>query len=169
MQSYLQVGKDTEARKIAIAQRRDRRKYGHITWYRKIFDWLLDFFIGYGYQTWRAGAALLALFGIVFILLRIAQVNNAFEPVQNATLLHPAPSAASCESGYPCFDPFGYTINTVIPLIDVHQVDYWGPNAKTSWGMASVWIIYSGTALGWFFATLALTGATGIVRRIDSS
>jgi hypothetical protein len=169
MQSYLQVGKDTEARKIAIAQRRDRREYGHITWYRKIFDWLLDFFIGYGYQTWRAGAALLVLFGIVFILLRIAQVNNAFEPVQNATLLRPAPSATICESGYPCFDPFGYTIDTVIPLIDVHQVDYWGPNAKSSWGKASVWIIYSGTALGWFFATLALTGATGIVRRIDSS
>ena len=169
MQAYLQVGKDTEARKVAIAQRRDRRKYGHTTWYRKIFDWLLDFFIGYGYQTWRAGAALLVLFGIVFTLLLIAQRNNAFQPVQNATLLHPAPSAARCESGYPCFDPFGYTIDTVIPLIDIHQVDYWGPNAKTSWGAASVWIIYSGTALGWFFATLALTGATGIVRRVDSS
>lgn len=167
MLAYQRVGKDTEARKVAIAQRRDRRKYGHITWYRKIFDWILDIFIGYGYQTWRAGAALLALFGLVFILMLIARGNNAFEPVQNATLLHPVPSANKCQSDYPCFDSFGYTIDTVVPLINVHQVDYWGPNAKTPWGLACVYITYSGTALGWFFATLVLTGATGIVRKID--
>lgn len=168
-QAYQHVGKDTEARKVSIAQRRDRRKYGHLTWYRKMFDWLLDFFVGYGYETWRAGAALLVLFGIVFTLMLVAMNNNAFEPVQNATLLHPAPSAARCRSGYPCFNPLGYTIDTVIPLIDVHQVDYWGPNAKTSWGLACVYITYLGTALGWFFATLTVAGATGIIRRIDPS
>lgn len=55
----------------------------------------------------------------------------------------------------------------VILLIDVHQVDYWAPNSNTSWGRAEMYISYTGTALGWLFATLALAGATGIVRRID--
>ena len=147
--------------------RRDRRKRGHLTWYRKVFDWLLDFFIGYGYQTWRAVAALAGLFGIVFILTLVAEHNNAFEAAQNATLLHPAPSATRCENGYPCFSPLGYTIDTVIPLINVHQADYWAPDADTSWGAACVYITYTGTAFGWLFATLALAGATGVVRRLD--
>ena len=101
--------------------------------------------------------------------MRVAEQNNAFEAAQNATLLHPTPSAIRCESSYPCFSALGYTIDTVIPLVDVHQVDYWAPNAKTSWGSASVYVGYTGTTLGWLFATLALAGATGIVRRIDPS
>ena len=169
VRAYQQVGKDVEARTAAIALRRDRRKRGHLTWYRKVFDWLLDFFIGYGYQTWRAVAALAGLFGIVLILMLVAEQNNAFEAAQNATLLHPAPSATRCEDSYPCFSPLGYTIDTVIPLINVHQVDYWAPNADSSWGLACVYATYAGTALGWLFATLALAGATGIVRRLDPS
>lgn len=169
VQAFQRVGRDTGARKAAIALRRDRRKYGRLTWYRKIWDWILDYSIGYGYQTWRIVAGLTLLFAVVLAFMRVAEQNNAFEAAQNATLLHPAPSATRCENGYPCFSALGYTIDTVIPLIDVHQVDYWAPNAKTSWGRACVYISYTGTALGWLFATLALAGATGIVRRIDPS
>ena len=169
VRAYQQVGKDAEARAAAIALRRDRRKRGHLTWYRKVFDWLLDTFVGYGYRTWRAVGVLVALFGLVLIFAVVGEHNNAFEAAQNATLLHPAPSATRCESGYPCFSPLGYTIDTVIPLIDVHQADYWAPDAGTSWGLAFVYITYAGTAFGWLFATLALAGATGIVRRLDPS
>jgi hypothetical protein len=169
MRALQGVGRDTGARAAAIALRRDRRKYGRLTWYRKIGDWILDRFIGYGYQTWRVVAGLALLFATVLSFMLIAVHNNAFEAAQNATLLHPGPSATKCENGYPCFSALGYTIDTVIPLIDVHQVDYWAPNANTSWGEACMYVSYTGTALGWLFATLALAGATGIVRRIDPS
>ena len=132
IQAFQRAGQDTGAQ-AAIALRRDRRKYGRLTWYRKIWDWILDYSIGYGYQTWRIVAGLAFLFVIVLAFMRVAEQNNAFEAAQNATLLHPAPSATRCENGYPCFSALGYTIDTVIPLIDVHQVDYWAPNAKTSW------------------------------------
>jgi hypothetical protein len=169
VQVLQQVGRDTGARAAAIALRRDRRKYGRLAWYRKIWDRILDYSIGYGYQTWRIVIGIAILFVTVFALMQVAEQNNAFEPSQNATLLHPAPNATQCDNGYPCFSPLGYTIDTVIPLIDVHQVDYWAPNADTPWGRACVYIGYTGTALGWLFATLALAGATGIVRRIDPS
>jgi len=169
MQAFQRIGRDTGARTAAIALRRDRRKYGPLAWYRKIWDWLLDISIGYGYRVWRIVVGLVFLFVVVLVLMLVAEQNNAFEPMQNATLLHPAPSATRCQSGYPCFSALGYTIDTVIPLIDVHQVDYWAANAKTSWGRACVYITYTGTVLGWLFATLALAGATGIVRRIDPS
>jgi len=167
--TYQEVGKDTEARTVAIAQRRDRLKYGHLTWFRKIFDRLLNLFIGYGYQTWKVGLALLVLFAGVFIFMLLAKSHNAFEPAQNATLLHPAPAADTCGNNYPCFDPFGYTIDTVVPLIDVHQTDFWAPNASNTWGAACIVVTYGGTAFGWLFATFAVAGATGIVRKIDPS
>jgi hypothetical protein len=169
IQAFQRVGRETGARTAAIALRRDRWKYGPLAWYRKIWDCILDIFIGYGYRIWRIVVPLTLLFAVVWAFVSITEHHNGFEAAQNATLLHPAPSATRCENGYPCFSALGYTIDTVIPLIDVHQTDYWAPNAKTSWGTACVDISYAGTALGWFFATLALAGATGIVRRIDPS
>jgi len=169
VQAFQRVGRETGARTAAIALRHDRRKYGNLAWYRKIWDGILEYSIGYGYRIWRIAAPLAILFVAVLAIVWITERNNGFEAAQNATLLKPAPIATRCESGYPCFSALGYTIDTVIPLIDVHQVDYWAPNANTSWGSACVYIGYTGTAFGWLFATLALAGATGIVRRIDPS
>ncbi len=53
---YQQAGQDEEARKVAIAQRRDLRRYGKLNRYRRLGNWLLDNTIRYGYGTWRAGA-----------------------------------------------------------------------------------------------------------------
>jgi hypothetical protein len=169
IQAFQRVGRENGARTAAIALRRDRRKYGPLAWYRKTLDLILDIFIGYGYRVWRIVVPLAFLFTFVLAVVVVTEHNNGFEAAQNATLLHPAPRVTRCENGYPCFNAIGYTIDTVIPLIDVHQTDYWAPNAKTSWGAACEDISYAGTALGWLFATLALAGATGIVRRIDPS
>ena len=54
LKMYQQAGDDTAAREVAINQRRDQRKLGNLKWYRKLFNWLLDITIGYGYRTWGA-------------------------------------------------------------------------------------------------------------------
>ena len=59
---YRQAGQDTEAREVAIARRRDLRKYGNLNWYRRFGNWFLDKTIRYGYQTWRAAVGLAAVF-----------------------------------------------------------------------------------------------------------
>ena len=57
------------------------------------------------------------------------------------------PTATRCTSDYPCFYPFGYTVNTVIPIINVHQADYWG---RTVTRRRLVWIFgaWGATATG---------------------
>ena len=160
---YRQAGEDTEARKVAIARRADLRKYGDLELHRRIGNWLLDKTIKYGYQTWRAGLALAVVFVAFWTLAYFAQRHHLMEPV--GSFHGPAPSATQCIASYPCFYPLGYTINTVIPIINVHQATYWGPNASTPWGWAWAAGTAIATGLGWALATLLVAGYTGLVRQ----
>ena len=163
---YRRAGQDAQARKVAIARRADQRKYGNLSPYRWIGNWLLDKTIKYGYQTWRAGAGLATLFVTVWVLSAIAQQHHLMVPVGDIVVgLHPVPSATKCSSNYPCFYPAGYAADTVIPLINVHQAEYWGPDGHAPWGHAWVVGTWIATGLGWALATLLVAGYTGLVRK----
>jgi hypothetical protein len=86
-------------------------------------------------------------------------------PVGDTDRLHFVPSATRCTSSYPCFSPVGYAVDTVIPVINVHQADYWGPDAQTTLGDAWAAATRFATVLGWALATLLVAGYTGLVRR----
>jgi predicted acyltransferase (DUF342 family) len=165
---YQQGGQDTEARLIALARRQDVRQYGELTWYRLTLNWLVDKSIKYGYQTWRAVGLLAGLYLVAVMIFWAAQHHaNLIMPV--GTLPSgTAPTAMHCMSSYPCFYPAGYAIDVVIPIINVHQASYWGPNGHVPWGDALTIFTWLATALGWLLATLAVAGYTGLVRAADS-
>ena len=162
---YRQDGQDTEARKVAIARRADLRKYGNLTWYRIVGNWLLDKTIKYGYQAWRAGAALAVLFVAAWVLSAVAQQLHLIVPVGDIQGLKFVPSANECTASYPCFFPAGYAVDTVIPIINVHQAQYWAPDGHAPWGWAWVAGTWIATGLGWALATLLVAGYTGLVRQ----
>ncbi len=162
---YRQSGQDAEARDVAIARRRDLRTYGNLNWYRRFGNAFLDKTIRYGYQTWRAGVGLAVVFLAFLVLSIIGQHRHVIVPVADTGRLKPAPTATRCTSDYPCFYPFGYTVDTVIPIINVHQADYWGPDGHAPAGW--VWVVgaWGATAAGWALATLLVAGYTGLVRQ----
>ena len=94
--------------------------------------------------------------------------GNLIVPVMPTAGGHQPPPVTQCTSVYPCFYPIGYAIDTVIPIINVHQATYWGPNGHAVWGRALVAFTWAGTALGWALATLAVAGYTGLARNSDS-
>jgi hypothetical protein len=162
---FRQAGQDTEAREVAIARRRDLRKYGKLNWYRRFGNRFLDETIRYGYRTWRAAVVLAAVFVAFLLLSVVGQHRHVIVPIGDIKGLKPVPTATQCTSKYPCFYPFGYTIDTVIPIINVHQADYWGPDGHAPVGW--LWIIgaWGATAAGWALATLLVAGYTGLVRQ----
>jgi hypothetical protein len=163
---YRQAGQDRESRQVAIARRHDLRRYGDLTRYRKVGDWLLDKTIRYGYQTWRVAAALVALYLAIALVFMVAQhQKNLIVPTQDTKGI--APTALHCVANYPCFYPAGYAIDTVIPLINVHQADHWGPNPHAHFGWLLVNGAYIATAFGFILATLAIAG--GLVGRSEVS
>ena len=166
---YQQAGQDTEARTVALARRRDLRRFGNLTWYRVALNWLLDKTIQYGYQTWRAILALAVVYVAAVVIFWAAQHHgNLIVPLMGTASGHQPPPVTQCTKTYPCFYPAGYAIDTVIPLINVHQATYWGPNGDATWGHALVVFTWVGTALGWALATLAVAGYTGLVRNSDA-
>ena len=162
---YRQAGQDTEAREVAIARRRDLRKFGNLNWYRRFGNWFLDKTIRYGYQTWRAALGLAAVFAVFLVLSIAGQHRHVIVPLGDVKGLNPVPTATQCTSDYPCFYPFGYTVDTVIPIINVHQADHWGPDAHAPAGWLWVFGAWGATAAGWALATLLVAGYTGLVRQ----
>jgi hypothetical protein len=159
------AGQDTAARTVAIARRSDLRTYGNLSTHRKAVNWLLDVTIKYGYQTWRAGLLLVAVFVAFLVLAVLGQHLHVIVPVGNIKGLQPVPTATQSTSNYPCFYPAGYAIDTVIPIVNVHQADYWGPDGHAAWGWVWVGAAWLATGLGWALATLLVAGYTGLVRQ----
>jgi hypothetical protein len=170
MKMYQQAGDDTAAREVAINQRRDQRRLGNLRRYRKAFNWLLDITIGYGYRTWEALIMLVVLYGAVLLITLTAMNHHgAIVPVpENAMGIHPTPSAEQCLNNYPCFSPYGYAFDTVVPIINVHQAEFWRPDASTLWGHVCAWVSSAGTVIGWLLVTLVIAGYTGLARHVDA-
>jgi hypothetical protein len=162
---YWQAGRDSDARTISIARRADLRRFGNLTGYRKAANWLLDKTIKYGYQTWRAALGLGVVYVAFLLASLIGQHHGLFIPVGNIADLHPVPAATRCTADYPCFYPAGYAIDVVIPIVNVHQADSWGPNGYAPWGWAWTAATWLATGLGWALATLLVAGYTGLARR----
>jgi len=158
---YRQAGKDSDAREVAIARRVDERRYSNLNPYRKAGNWFFDKTIKFGYQTWRAALGLAIVFVAFLVMSLFAQHHHAIVPVGDLVVgVHPVPVATRCAPSYPCFYPLGYAVDVVIPVINVHQADFWGLDG---WG----WVVgsWAATALGWAAVTLLVVGYTGLVRQ----
>ena len=158
---YRQGGKDGDARKVAIARRVDERRYGNLDAYHKASNWFFDKTIKFGYQTWRAALGLVVVFVAFLVMSLFAQHHHAIVPVSDLVAgLHPIPAATRCAPSYPCFYPLGYTVDVVVPVINLHQANFWGLNG---WG----WVLgsWAATVLGWAAVTLLVVGYTGLVRQ----
>ena len=162
---YRRAGQDTEAREVAIARRRDLRRYGDLTPHRQLGNWLLDKSIRYGYRTSRAIVFWAILYAIAFLIFWIAQHqgNLIIATMQKAS--NSPPDAMHCTSNYPCFYPAAYAMDTVFPLINVRQATYWDTNGSAPWGLALEIFTWVSIVLGWALATLAVAGYTGLIRR----
>lgn len=165
---YQSAGQDSDARTMAVNRRRDRRRYGELRRFRRITSWLLDVSIAYGYATWRALLYLAAVYAVVLgFSIYAGEHPGTMVPSGSTAGLTPTPTTTRCTSDYPCYSPVGYAIDTVVPLVNIHQASNWQPNADAPSGWIFVVVGWAGTVLGYALATLAVAGYTGLVRGGD--
>lgn len=162
---YRAAGQDRQATSVAIAMRRDIRRHADIALIGRAGNWLMDYTVRYGYQPWRALASLATVYVSVVIVALIAQrYNAAIVPIpQNAVGISGALSAGKCTSSYPCFNAAGYAFDTVVPVINLHEADYWRANPATTWGLILWLFSIIGAIYGWLLALLAGGGSARVL------
>jgi hypothetical protein len=137
--AYRRVGDDAAARAVQLAKQRRHR--ATLSWYAKVWGYVQDATVGYGFRPTRAMAwlvALLALGSLVY------------------GLHHPRP----VEPGKaPDFNPVVYTLDLLLPIIDFGQEKAFLPHGGFQW------LAYLLIAAGWILATTVVAGVTRAVSR----
>jgi hypothetical protein len=109
----------------------------------KIWNWLLYLTVGYGYRTWLAALWLTALLAI-----GTAVFTNAY----------PTHLRSASPSG-PEFQPVAYTLDVLLPIVDLGQEKAWYPqDSARVWA----WVL---TGAGWVLTTTVIAGLTNALKR----
>jgi hypothetical protein len=77
----------------------------------------------------------------------------------------PVTATAKCPSDYPCFSPWAFTADALIPLINTHQTDFWAVSGSVRAGRWASMYSRLAAILGWMLTTAAALGFTGLIRR----
>jgi hypothetical protein len=152
-------GDDAGARTVLIALESAKRsvpKSG--LWWpfkiaRRCWSWILWVTIGYGYDIWRAvwfSAALVIVGSLLF-------VQGGRRGWIISTEDHP--------DSYKPFNGFIYSLETLLPFVDLYQAKHWVPNTKSRAGRNLRRYLWVHTLLGWFFASMIVAGLSGVVQK----
>jgi hypothetical protein len=141
--TYRKAGRNEDARKVAIAKQRQRRPTLNPP--GRAWNSLLDWTVGYGYQTWRAAVWLLALVGLGWWIFDLA---------------HPAHLAAAKPPGQrPWFHAGLYTLDLLFPFADLGYQGAWVADGWVRW-FYLVWNL-----AGWVLITVVVAALSGLIKR----
>lgn len=184
-QSYAQLatvlksmGSVSDATEVLIAQQRDYREYGKLNEIDKFWNRIFGFSIRYGYRTSRTLIPLLFLWIFGSGIFCYGYSQELITPSRNnhsvtSFLQKPHPNI-----NYPKFNAIIFSLDTLVPLIDLHQQKYWLPNANINKGNANLkkgalidgvflrYYFWLHIFLGWGLSSLTVAALTGLIRRI---
>jgi hypothetical protein len=141
--AYRRAGWNEATREAAIEKQRRRREGQSAI--GKAWNILMDVGLGYGHKTWRA---------LGWIALLVVLGSAIF------SIAHPAhftPAKAATE--IPPFQPIVYTLDVMVPVINLNQRASWIAHSYAAW----VSVAY--TVVGWLLATLVVATLTGLNRK----
>ncbi|MFF1282029.1 oxidoreductase [Streptomyces sp. NPDC058299] len=133
------AGEDEDAREVLLAKQRRRRETLPLA--GKLWGHVQDWTVAYGYRPGRAAVWMTVLW---------AAGTLAF-----AHATHPPVNPG----GHPAWSPALFTLDLLLPVIDLGQAGQWQLRGGWQW-LAAVMIL-----LGWILATTVAAGATRLLRR----
>jgi hypothetical protein len=163
--SYYKTSGDTSGAKRVLIAGRDAR-YSTRHWSVRALAWLFKQSVGYGYRPqlvlcWLA--CLEVIGGILFSILRGEMLLAPTYIFESATDSHPKGSITGAYDiiipGYPAFQPWLYTLDLLMPVVDFRQSDFWVPHRAAEW-FSTAFIIS-----GWALATALVIGLGSVFTR----
>jgi hypothetical protein len=138
------AGLEDDARRVGLAKQRDRRSTLDVP--GRIWGLILDITVGYGYMTWLAGFWLIGLLAAGTLIFTLDQ--GQFR-------------AARSGSEQPQFSALVLTLDLLLPVVTLHQRDFWLANGWLEAVVAALSI------LGWVLVTVVALSLTGLLKRGD--
>jgi hypothetical protein len=136
---YRRMGHDDQARRVLLMKQRRRRTTQNPA--GKLWGYILDFSIGYGYRPWLAFIWLTSLVAVGTVVFALRPPS----PIGSDKALH--------------FNSLVYTINLLLPVGQFVQPNQWSPDG------AGRWFAYVLVGLGWLLATAVIAGITRVLNR----
>ncbi len=152
--AYRQVGRDKDARRVSLQKHRRRRKKLPL-WLRG-WSWFQDVTVGYGYRLYNALFIVVALGIIGTILFRYAQAHDLM--LSTGTIPLGTVRADHCTRDYPCFTPYIYSLQLLLPVVNLNQTDFWLPNSFSGWGIVLLAYTWSTIIFGWLLGVALVAG-----------
>ncbi|MFI5755279.1 oxidoreductase [Streptomyces sp. NPDC051569] len=132
-------GEDADAREVLLAKQRRRRETLPLA--AKLWGYLQDWTVAYGYRPGRAALWMAVLWGAG----TIGFSRYAPPPMQSAQ--------------HPQWNPALYALDLLVPVVNLGQDGYWRPEGVGQWAAAALIV------LGWILATTVATGTSRLLRR----
>ena len=171
------AGHERQAKEILIERedQRLRRLSDELRWWERGWQHAIKHALAFGYQPWRMLLALVLLQIIGTCIFWAGFHQQKFAPavpfiynswtttddgieVQRFEAPYYDLTTTRLEE-YPGFASFIYSLDTLVPIINLHQETYWMPQG---WARIYLWFHIP---LGWAATTLFVVSFTGVVRR----
>lgn len=128
---YRRSGHEGFARQVAISREKERARQPDLSLGSRAWSHFLGLTVAYGYRPWRALVPLVIFFSLGWILFTLPPAQEAM--VHPSTNKGDLVSAAACHAPYPCFSPPIYVLDTLLPIVDLHQESNWVPARLRPW------------------------------------
>jgi hypothetical protein len=164
-EAYRRSGEEDRAKEVAIAREKERTRQSDLSWWVQAWRGFLGLTAAYGYRPRRALVFFVLLLALGSLFFAQPAAKHAMVPAPD-TVRGPASAAEDCKN-YPCFSPFFYTFDALVPFIDFHQESsaYWVPATDQRWGWWNAIITWLLTVLGWILLVTVAAGVASLWRR----
>ncbi|TCR66321.1 hypothetical protein [Bosea sp. BK604] len=99
-----------------------------------------------------------------------SEQRSLFATPQTSGLAAPEQTQLDCfrqrweASSYPAFSPWMYSLDTLLPVLDMGQRTFWRPNPSKPGGRVAINYFYFQSVIGWALSLLAVAGFSGLVK-----
>lgn len=188
-----QMGHERDARKIAIARMDAYRDRGKVSRARKFWFYIIRWTAGYGYEPWQIWRSALATFLIGLLVFWLSFNSGGMIPAKEEVFLdkcyelnsgsRPPKWERDCESWiahersltsnplwlppeYPEFSAIWFSLDALLPIVDLHQESYWLPDGRDEWSFPRIYLWFH-ILIGWGLTSILVAAFTGIVKDKD--
>jgi hypothetical protein len=161
-------GNEEGATDVLIAQREAQRLSGHLGRLERIWNWVLQVTIGYGFRPLRA---LWWIFGFMLlgaVLFGAGYRMQIMTPTEAEAYQHFA-ETGEAPPHYPPFNALIYSLENFLPVVELHQGEYWRPNplhqrSRRLEANLLRWYLWLHILAGWTLTPLLFAGLSGLIR-----